>query len=632
MNRNLPILRRVLASVLAASLSLTGCGPDSSTPETDASQTAEADITPALTQTDTNSDMNADINPNTIQEPSFSSDEFDQLAAELFRQLTAADYMTWQLLPADQRPDGTAAPEPAFPDLTEYSRQQMELMKSVKFQLGTIEPETLSQPQKDLYQCLSFYADTRLSQEGMASFRILEAFSPTEGIPALLPGKLAGLPFRTRQDVDDYFTLLSDLPRFFKDLALLGQDAARNGLAFSSQWQKDASDACAPYYLNAEYNSLVSSFSGRLDGIPGLTDEERAGYEARNLEAVSNWVIPSYQKLAQDIRQLPVQSQEQDGLCGRENGREYFRCLTAEKTGTSYQDIRLLKAAIEEQLKQNTESIGRLLKENPEAEENTSLSAGLSQDPDQLLSFLQTETLKYFPAVSSPAPDVLIIPDEQADLWTLPGWSCGSGASTGTGVIRIDAATAGQPDRLYQALAETGWPGSGYREAFLKEQGLSPLMNVISFPGWDRGWDTYAASVSFSFENGNTPEAKRLARLTFSSSLAIHALVDIQVNYYGWNQEDVTDFLSQHYSIGEEGIGAALYQKAIYSPADSLAAYTGYLEIRQMKAEAQSALGNAFDEMEFHRFLLETGPAPYALIRSRLKDWILGQKVSKLGK
>ena len=52
----------------------------------------------------------------------------------------------------------------------------------------------------------------------------------------------------------------------------------------------------------------------------------------------------------------------------------------------------------------------------------------------------------------------------------------------------------------------------------------------------------------------------------------------------------------------------------------------GYLEICSLRDEAQVALGDDFDLKEFHRFLLETGPASFDLIRERMDAWIADQQ------
>lgn len=41
-----------------------------------------------------------------------------------------------------------------------------------------------------------------------------------------------------------------------------------------------------------------------------------------------------------------------------------------------------------------------------------------------------------------------------------------------------------------------------------------------------------------------------------------------------------------------------------------------------MRAEAEEKLGAAFDEKEFHTFILDMGPAPFTIIRDYFDEWL----------
>ena len=44
--------------------------------------------------------------------------------------------------------------------------------------------------------------------------------------------------------------------------------------------------------------------------------------------------------------------------------------------------------------------------------------------------------------------------------------------------------------------------------------------------------------------------------------------------------------------------------------------------IERMRAEAEEKLGAAFDEKEFHTFILDMGPAPFTIIRDYFDEWL----------
>lgn len=553
-------------------------------------------------------------------------EEFEQLKDELCQGLASLDYLTQRTNPFLE-PDEDMLCTPSFPDLSEVGwNQHMDLVKSLKFQLKTIDPALLNPDQQVFYDILSFYSDQELSMAPMKQFRLLCYLSPQSGLMVQIPRALNAIPFSSRQDVEDYLLLLSDLPRLFNDLIDLCREEAGQSITFTSQWLLEASSACAPYILPPEHNSLASSFSRRLDGISDLTQEERAAYEARNQEAVIQYVIPAYQTLSQNIRSLSAQPKTYEGLCGQKNGRDYYHCLIFRSSGTSYSNIHQLKQEIEEQLQQNVRTLNQLLDDFPIQDQ---VFPAAAKDPVSLLRSLKEETDRYFPSVEAKPLSLEVVPVEMEDLWQLPCLSytvLASGQPERTSLL-INQHTAQNQELLYDALSSTGFPGKYYRENYLKNNPDMPLLSLLQFPGWEKGWDLYGRSYAISFENGLQPEEKQLARLSLSSFMAVHALIDIQVNYYGWGLEEVQDFLTEYYGLEEEGVGEQLYQNAVYSPGESVIEYTGYLEIRQMKAQAIEHLGDSFDECLFHQFLLDTGPAPFSRIRRQLSQWISRQSL-----
>lgn len=611
MNITARIPCRLFTSLLAAFVSL-GCFQ--------ACTRKDADESPEQTIGSSDTGESLPESGDDSYDPEVSA-EFNLLKQELYERLVSADYLTrHQYAPGPEE----AGPGPGFQDLSETGwAEHMELAKSLKFQLGTIDRERLKDDEQFFYDILAFYADHELSLEEMNDFRLLGCLAPDTGLIVRIPRMLNAFPFYQAQDVENYLLLLSDMPRLFKDLADLCRDASGGSIAFTEEWLKYAAAACAPYTLPPEHNSLAASFSRRLEDLPGLTEEERAGYEARNLEALSLYVIPSYQKLSQDIRELPVSPREYEGLCGQKNGREYYRRLTARYSGTAYPNMQALKTAIEEQILQNTRALDELAGQTGLGAGADGSAASPVSDPNQTLRFLEEETKKYFPEIPAALLSVETVPENQEDLWLLP---C---LEQHLFISRHISQNRGQ---LYAALSDTGFPGEYYRKTYLKKNPDMPLLSLLGFPGWEKGWDLYGRSYAISFENGLTLEEKQLARLSLSSFMGVRALIDLEVNYYGWGLDAVRDFLSEHYRLQEEEVVRELYRSAVYSPGDNLTEYTGYLEIRQMKAQAIEALGEGFDEKSFHQFLLDTGPAPFSLIRERLQGWILEQSLSSFGK
>ena len=53
-------------------------------------------------------------------------------------------------------------------------------------------------------------------------------------------------------------------------------------------------------------------------------------------------------------------------------------------------------------------------------------------------------------------------------------------------------------------------------------------------------------------------------------------------------------------------------------PANYLKYYVGYLEFLELKKYAIDKWGDKFTQERFHRAVLETGPAPFSILRSQM--------------
>ena len=106
-----------------------------------------------------------------------------------------------------------------------------------------------------------------------------------------------------------------------------------------------------------------------------------------------------------------------------------------------------------------------------------------------------------------------------------------------------------------------------------------------------------------------------------SFGFALYSMVDVGVNYYGWDYEDTAEFLTQYIGENEEAV-AEIYNTMIDEPAVYLRYYVGYLEILSLREKAEEVLDDGFDIREFHRFLLEIGPCQYDVIDDRMEDWM----------
>ena len=89
----------------------------------------------------------------------------------------------------------------------------------------------------------------------------------------------------------------------------------------------------------------------------------------------------------------------------------------------------------------------------------------------------------------------------------------------------------------------------------------------------------------------------------------------------GWKEEDCAEYLKA-FGISKAEQIHALYLTLLEEPANYLKYYLGYLEICKLK-ESAFALSPDLSLMEFHRWFLEYGPAPFFMLQENLESELL---------
>ena len=104
--------------------------------------------------------------------------------------------------------------------------------------------------------------------------------------------------------------------------------------------------------------------------------------------------------------------------------------------------------------------------------------------------------------------------------------------------------------------------------------------------------------------------------------LCMYARSDIGIHYEGWTKETAINYINRF--VGNTDISISIYDTLLEEPAIYLPYAVGYLEMKELKEKAIQTLGDSFSAKEFHRFLLDIGPAPFPVIEDYMEVWLNG--------
>lgn len=516
--------------------------------------------------------------------------------------------------------------------------------------LSAIDPDALNSENRRLYELLDSYLAAAASTAAYPYFS--EPLSPSSGVPSELPILFSEYRLDDKADIENYLSILTQIPAYFEGLLIYEQEKADAGLFMSDLTAdrviRQCSDLLDAASVEEGTHFLEITFKNRLQQLTEkeiLTAGEMDSYVSEHNRLLTTVVIPAYDHLADGLTVLKGSGKPTCGLAGQENGRDYYRALVRLRTG-SYRDIDEIKRLLARDLRFNYESLVALLSANPALKEMIVKSPSLLPEmtPEEILADLQSEIGEEFPPIpagrnSAPIRSTIKYVDASLEAYSAPAFYMMPPIDNiCNNLICLNAKDTEDDLSLFTTLAHEGYPGHLYQTVYSKryqeQENILPLGNVLYYGGFVEGWAMYVELGSFDraieLAGKSHPEAAayyQVCRLDRQFRLGLYSLLDIAIHYDNASFEDVQKLC---YCLGltDSASLAALYQYIAEEPCNYLKYYLGYLEILELKKQAAVLWSEpdqttaVFHDKEFlyrfHSFLLQNGPADYRTLARRL--------------
>ena len=172
-----------------------------------------------------------------------------------------------------------------------------------------------------------------------------------------------------------------------------------------------------------------------------------------------------------------------------------------------------------------------------------------------------------------------------------------------------------------------GAPGHHFQISLAREN--EELPNFMRFGGttaYVEGWALYAETLGFEMGLYEDPVAW-YGTLDDEMFRAIRLVVDTGLHAKGWTRQQAIDYMLANSSKGVTDATAEI-DRYIAIPSQALAYKIGALKIQELRAKAESELGEDFDIKEFHAEVLNTGGLPLPILERKINDWIARSKAA----
>lgn len=552
--------------------------------------------------------------------------EFDAFTNRLFCEALSEDPMSLHF--TLRRPDafGITVSKMHFPDISaKRLREDAEENEEIQEELASFDPSLLTSEQLFTYRLLQDQLDTEALSRGLEIY--YQPLSPVIGVQAQLPVLLAEYAFYEKADVDQYLDLLSQIDTYYAKLADYEKERADAGLAPCDTAIDRILQSCKDYLIRPENSFMTETFQSRLDEVPGLSDAEKAEYKKKHLSILKEHFIPAYTNLSAALEELKGRGSNELGLCHYEKGKAYYEYLVASLTGTD-STVPELRDRIEKKLGSDMAEISLLMQNHPDLHNQISKADISLSDPVEILNHLREQIQNDFPPLEDSSFEVKHVPKALESSLSPAFFLIPPLDSEDTNIIYINDKLS-QQQNLYTTLAHEGYPGHLYQSVYFNRKNPCPLHRLLSCDGYSEGWGLYSELYSYSFDNGLSEPMKEMMMHSEASIYALYALLDIHVNYDGWDLDKTADFLETYYGITDREVAEEIFRALIDNPVNYLKYYTGYLEICTLKSSAADTLGAKYNVKAFHKFILDMEGAPFRVIKPYFQTWLLTYDVKQ---
>jgi len=462
-------------------------------------------------------------------------------------------------------------------------------------------------------------------------------FTNREGFHTGFAGLPQRAPFFTRADYESYLARLEAFPTQMDQAIVTTRVAIKDGYALPCVVLGGLEPGIRQIVVPAETSRFYKPFERRPAAVP---EAEWPAMQARAKVLIDGSVNPAYTRFADFVaaEYMPACTKA-IGVSERPMGRDYYAWRARMETTTNLTPEQIHAIGLKE--------VARIRAEM----ESVAKTAGFP-DRDSYVQHLRTD-----PRFYAKTPEALMeaasrqakladgwmprlfgklprlpytlkeIPADIAPGTTTAFYMPGSPTSGVAGVYFVNTSKLNERP-LFELPALTiheAVPGHHHQISLQQELDLPKFRrHAAFFTAYTEGWGLYSERLGIEMGMYDTPE-RDMGRLSYEMWRATRLVVDTGMHWKGWSKERAVRYMLDNTALSAANIDAEV-NRYIAWPGQALGYKIGELKIRELRSEAEAALGTGFDIRAFHDILLESGPLPLDVLEKKVRGWIADEK------
>jgi uncharacterized protein (DUF885 family) len=519
---------------------------------------------------------------------------------------------------------------------------RLKYLRSIDGKLKSIDAKSLSAEQQINFAIYRSQIQDGIQDIELQSYLLLinsdsSAFDSLIQLPQLHP-------FETRKDYADYLSRLKKIPNYIDQcIALLktglkrGITAPRISLVGREKALEGLMDV-ASMDAYALYKPFISKQAQRFAQTPATdTQDSLALIQKQAADVISKEVAPAFKRLHTFLTNTYIPGARTSiAASAMPNGAAFYRqqvrsFTTTDASPDQIHDIGLKEVARIEKAMQTVMTELKFTGSLPE------FVASLRSDPqfyvdseEELLMHaawiakrIDSELPSYFGILPRQPFGIQKVPEAIAPFYTAGRYNGGPEGAHAPGFYMLNTHNlASRP--LYSLPALTmheAVPGHHLQIALANEQQAQPPFRRFNYiSAYGEGWALYAEELGVEMGIYRTPY-ERFGQLSYAMWRAARLVVDTGIHHKGWSREQARRYMRERTALSEHEIETEV-DRYISWPGQALSYMLGCIQIKQLRAEAQQALGTKFDIRAFHDHLLSLGSVPLHVLNEQMRRWI----------
>jgi uncharacterized protein (DUF885 family) len=166
-----------------------------------------------------------------------------------------------------------------------------------------------------------------------------------------------------------------------------------------------------------------------------------------------------------------------------------------------------------------------------------------------------------------------------------------------------------------------GAPGHHFQIALAQElQGLPKFRRFGGYGAYSEGWGLYSERLGKEMGYYADPYSD-FGRLSLEAWRAVRLVVDTGMHAKRWSREQAISFFRDNSLLSERDIVKEV-ERYLSNPGQATSYMVGQLKIFELRARAQTALGEKYDIRDFHDAVLKDGALPLDVLELQVDGYI----------